>query len=85
MRHKVWEREGVEKRERKYMNVCVPVNVDLRESRCREFGRPYINQFHFHRDRGMSGGPAKGNSLRLWGGSVDSFRMISISQFFVRW
>jgi len=54
------EREGVEKRERKY-RLCVPVNVDLREGGW-EFGGPYINQFHYHRDRGMLGFPLRATS-----------------------
>ena len=42
--------------------MCVPVNVGLREGGCREFGGPYINQFHYHRDRGMSGFPLRATS-----------------------
>ena len=66
------EREGVEKRERKYMDVCTCVNVDLREGGCREFDGPYINQFHYHRNRGMSGFPLRatprhsGRGVGVW-------------------
>lgn len=57
-----------------------------------EFGGPYINQFHYHRDQGASEFPPRTtprNGTRSGGrdggkGSrADSFRTISISQFFV--
>lgn len=37
-----------------YMCVYVQVYVGSRESGYREFGGPYINQFHYHRDQGVS-------------------------------
>lgn len=35
--------------------VCAREYVGSWESGCREFGGPYINQFHYHRDQGVSG------------------------------
>lgn len=66
------------------VRVCgsvVPEEVDANV----EFGEPYINQFHYHRDQGASEFPLRAtprNGTRRRRGA-DSFRTISISQFFV--